>query len=134
VLWHAQTLLREYRGDNHIAALTVEGLSGCEALVTHSFGEEPSLVGGHVSADVLRTTRQRTDADWFGAVASLQERGWLDEVGVATELGRERRRWIEQRTDELSVAPYAAIGEDRCALLRKLGRPWSTAMMAAFAA
>src|SRR5215203_3803041 len=30
VLWHAQTLLREYRGDNHIAALTVEGLTGCE--------------------------------------------------------------------------------------------------------
>ena len=86
-----------------------------------------------LSADVLRTSRQRTDADWFGAVASLQERGWLDEAGVATELGRERRRWIEQRTDELSVGPYAAIGEDRCGVLRKLGRPWSTAMMGAFA-
>jgi len=133
VLWHAQTLLREYRGDNHIAALTVEGLTGCEALVTHSFGEEPSLVGGSVSADVLKNTRQRTDADWAEAVASLQARGWVDENGTATAHGRERRRWIEERTDELSVGPYAAIGEERCDRLRTLGRPWSAAMMGAFA-
>ena len=34
-LWHAITLLREYRGDGHIAALSVHGLSGIEALITH---------------------------------------------------------------------------------------------------
>ena len=34
-LWHAITLLREFRGDGHIAALVDEGLDGCEALVTH---------------------------------------------------------------------------------------------------
>jgi helix-turn-helix protein len=133
VLWHAQTLLREYRGDNHIAALTIEGLNGCEALVTHAFGEEPSLVGGSVSADVLKTSRQRTDHDWATAVASLQARGWIDDAGAPTELGRERRRWIEVRTDELSVGPYAAVGEERCARLRELGRPWSVALMGAFA-
>src|SRR5947209_16725492 len=27
VLWHAQTLLREYRGDGHVAALTTSGLN-----------------------------------------------------------------------------------------------------------
>jgi hypothetical protein len=133
VLWHAQTLLREYRGDNPLAALTIEGLTGCEALVTHAFGEEPSLVGGSVSADVLKSSRQRTDDDWAAAVASLQARGWVDEEGAATDLGRERRRWIEERTDELSLGPYAAIGEERCARLRELGRPWSVAMMGAFA-
>ena len=66
-------------------------------------------------------------------MASLQARGWVDENGRPTELGRERRRWIEERTDELSVGPYAAIGEERCARLRALGRPWSVAMMGAFA-
>jgi len=28
-------LLREYRGDGHIAALVAHGLSGIEALITH---------------------------------------------------------------------------------------------------
>src|SRR5207237_1692783 len=35
VLWHAQTLMREYRGGGHVAALTASGLTGIEALVVH---------------------------------------------------------------------------------------------------
>ena len=74
VLWHAQTLLREFRGDGHIAALTVEGLSGAEALVTHG-------AAGDVPSDTLRLTRQRTDGDWSGALTSLARAG----------MGRRRR-------------------------------------------
>src|SRR2546426_636027 len=45
VLWHALTLLREFRGDGHVAALTVAGLTGCEALVVHgATGEVPASV------------------------------------------------------------------------------------------
>lgn len=35
-LWHAATLLREHRGDGHLAALAIAGLSGVEALVLHN--------------------------------------------------------------------------------------------------
>jgi hypothetical protein len=126
VLWHAQSLLREFRGDGHIAALTVEGLDGCEALVTHA-------AAGDVSADILRATRQRSGDDWLAAEERLRERGWLDPDLAVTELGRERRDWIEARTDELAAAPYDAIGVDGCARLRELCRPISTAMMGAFA-
>jgi hypothetical protein len=125
VLWHAQSLLREYRGDGHIVALTVEGLDGCEALVTHA-------AAGDVSADILRATRQRTGDDWLAAEERLRERGWLDPDLAFTELGRERRDWIEARTDELAAAPYDSIGVDGCARLRELCRPISTAMMGAF--
>jgi hypothetical protein len=125
VLWHAQSLLREYRGDGHVVALTVEGLDGCEALVTHA-------AAGDVSADILRATRQRTGDDWLAAEERLRERGWLDPDLAFTELGRERRDWIESRTDELAAAPYDAIGVDGCARLRELCRPISTAMMGAF--
>ena len=125
VLWHAQSLLREYRGDGHIAALTVEGLDGCEALVTHA-------AAGDVSSDILRATRQRTGDDWLAAEERLRERGWLDPDLAFTELGRERRNWIEARSDELAAAPYDAIGVDGCKRLRELSRPVSTAMMAAF--
>jgi hypothetical protein len=125
VLWHAQSLLREYRGDGHIVALAVEGLDGCEALVTHA-------AAGDVSADILRATRQRSGDDWLAAEERLRERGWLDPDLAFTELGRERRDWIEARTDELAAAPYDAIGVDGCARLRELCRPISKAMMAAF--
>ena len=125
VLWHAQSLLREYRGDGHIAALTVEGLDGCEALVTHA-------AAGDVSSDILRATRQRTGDDWLAAEERLRERGWLDPDLALTDLGRERRDWIEARTDELAAAPYDAIGVEGCERLRQICRPISTAMMAAF--
>ncbi|HUS41477.1 MAG TPA: hypothetical protein VMY16_02310 [Ilumatobacteraceae bacterium] len=125
VLWHAQSLLREFRGDGHIAALTVEGLDGCEALVTHA-------AAGDVSSDILRATRQRTGDDWLAAEERLRERRWLDPDLAFTALGRERRDWIEARTDELAAAPYDAIGDDGCARLRELCRPISKAMMGAF--
>ena len=35
-LWHATTLLREHRGDGHLAALLVAGLDPVEALVSHT--------------------------------------------------------------------------------------------------
>ncbi len=98
VLWHAQSLLREFRGDGHIVALAVEGLDGCEALVTHA-------AAGDVSSDILRATRQRTGDDWLAAEERLRERGWLDPDLAFTELGRERRDWIEARTDELAARP-----------------------------
>jgi hypothetical protein len=125
ILWHAQSLLREYRGDGHIVALAVEDLDGCEALVTHA-------AAGDVSADILKATRQRTGDDWLAAEERLRERGWLDPDLALTDLGRERRDWIETRTDELAAGPYDAIGIDGCARLRELCRPFSKAMMAAF--
>ena len=50
VLWHAQTLLREFRGDIHIGAMTAEGIEGCEALVTHA-------ATGEISRDVAGKSR-----------------------------------------------------------------------------
>ncbi|MGA9276361.1 SCO6745 family protein [Ilumatobacter sp.] len=124
-LWHAQTLLREYRGDGHIAALVGAGLDGCEALVTHG-------ASGDVPAAVLQATRRRSDEDWAAAVESLRSRGWLDADGALTETGREERRSIEETTDRLAHDPYAAIGEEACAELRGLVRPWSAALAGTF--
>lgn len=125
VLWHAQTLLREFRGDGHVIALAAAGLDGCEALVTHA-------TAGDVSADTLRATRQRSGEDWLAAEERLRSIGWLDPDLAFTDLGRERRAAIEALTDELAAAPYDAIGVDGCARLRELVRPTSRAMTAAF--
>ncbi|WP_062990458.1 SCO6745 family protein [Nocardia anaemiae] len=117
VLWQAQTLLREYRGDAHVALLLTEGLDGIEALITHS-------ATGEISPEVLRASRSWSEADWADGVRRLRERGWLvDDSLTLSEHGRERRRAIESRTDELSIYPYEAIGEAGCARLRALGSP-----------
>ena len=121
VLWHAQSILREYRGDGHIAQLVVRGLSGTEALVTHA-------AAGGVPAHLLRSTRGWPREAWDGAVDSLRARGWLEQGDELrfTALGTAQRQALEDGTDALAVAPYAVLGEDRCAELRALTRPWST--------
>jgi hypothetical protein len=126
VLWHAQTLLREHRGDGHVALLLSEGLDGLGALITHA-------ATGGIPAEALRTTRAWSDAEWADGVARVREQGWLaDEPELSlNEAGQHRRQSIENHTDELAVYPYEAIGEEGCARLRGLTRPLSAAVMAA---
>lgn len=124
-LWHAQSILREFRGDGHVALLVAQGLSGPEALVTHA-------ATGEVPAEVLRTTRGWSREAWDAAAEALRDRGWLqkgDELRF-TEWGTAQRRAIEVATDTLAARPYDALGDEGCAELRALTRPWSTVFAA----
>jgi hypothetical protein len=120
-LWHAISVLREYRGDGHIAALTTEGVDGCEALVTHA-------ASGDFPKEVLLATRAWTEQEWAAAVGRLQERGWL-EGEAFTDAGRAHRQRVEDRTDALALAPWQHLGEEGCDRLRQLVRPWSRAIV-----
>jgi hypothetical protein len=128
VLWHAQSLLREYRGDGHIAALVVAGLDPVEALITHG-------ASGQIAATALRMTRAWPDTDWEAGVDRLVARGLAardeDATVSLTDTGRALRQGVEDQTDRLSVKAYQALGEERCDRLRKLARPWSQAIVAA---
>lgn len=118
VLWHAITLLREFRGDGHIAVMTVEGLDGCEALITHA-------AAGDVPAQTLRSSRQWPQDEWDAAVERLRVRGLVGRDGSFTDAGRAMRERIEHTTDVLALTPWEALGEDDCAKLRALVRPYS---------
>ncbi|MCQ9132291.1 SCO6745 family protein [Streptomyces hilarionis] len=123
VLWHAQTLLREFRGDGHLGALMTAGLSGIEALVTHA-------AAGDVGAEVLRDSRGWEPQQWDEAVLSLRGRGWLDDGPrlALSEAGARRRTEIEHTTDRLAALPYLALGPAACAELCSLVRPFSLAV------
>ena len=121
-LWHAITLLREYRGDGHIAALVADGVDGCEALVIHG-------ATGDVPSAVLQRSRAWPDDEWAAARERLQVRGWVDETGALTEEGRRHRQWVEDRTDELALVPWAVLGQDDADRLRSLVRPYSKAIV-----
>lgn len=118
-LFHAITLLREYRGDGHIAALVVEGISGLEAAVMHV------AQGDAWTREPLRKTRGYSEDEWVAACDRLRERGWLDDDEGFTDEGRAVRQRIEDRTDELALPPWEHLGEDGCARLRELVRPLS---------
>jgi hypothetical protein len=123
VLWHAQSILREFRGDGHVAALVAEGISGVEALILHTATGEAPVAG-------MRASRPWTDEQWDAAVDGLRSRGLLGADGL-TEAGRAHRQWVEDRTDASAVVAYEPLGEDGCARLRSLARPLSQAVMAA---
>ncbi|MFJ7250834.1 hypothetical protein ACIQWA_40205 [Kitasatospora sp. NPDC098652] len=90
-LWHAATVLREHRGDGHVAALVAAGLDGCEAPVLH-------CATGAARA-VLQPLRGWTDEEWQAAATRLVGRGWLTAAGELTELARIRHRELEAATD-----------------------------------
>jgi hypothetical protein len=123
VLWHAQTLLREFRGDAHVAALLLYGVGPVEALVTHgATGEAPTAV--------LQTTRSWPAEAWQGAEESLRSRGLLAGDRSLTEEGTRLREAIEHRTDVASLLAYEPLGDDGCERLRALCRPFSRAVVA----
>jgi hypothetical protein len=117
-LWHAQTLLREFRGDGHVAMLVSEGLSGLDALILHA-------ATGEVPRAALQLTRSWSDGEWDAAVAALHARGVVHADGSFTDDGRRLRDGIEAATDRLAAAPYTALGDDGCTELRTLARPFS---------
>jgi hypothetical protein len=126
-LWHAQTLLREYRGDGHIALLVDHGIDGIEALVLHE-------ATGDLPVSLLRRTRGWTDGEWSDAATRLRDRGWLRPAGSAEHLalseeGAGVRAAIEEATDRLAVHPYEALGEEGCDALRGLVRPMSRSVV-----
>jgi len=120
-LWHAVTLLREFRFGGHCAALMTEGIDACEALVTHA-------ATGEVPARALQTSRAWPDGEWAAAGQRLRERGWLTPDNTLTEEGQARRAAAEQRTDQLALPPWEHLGEAACKRLRELVRPLSKAI------
>ena len=126
-LWHAQSLLREFRGDGHITQLVRHELDGVEALVLHE-------ATGELPAGLLRQTRGWSDDEWVAAAARLRARGWLQasdagDPPILSDEGLAVRRDIEEATDRLSVYAYEAIGEEGCDTLRTLARPFSRAVV-----
>jgi hypothetical protein len=124
VLWHAATLLREHRGDGHVALLTALGLSGRESNVLQT-------AAGNVGREMIERARDYDEAEWSAVVAALAERGLLTRDGRLTEAGTARRQELEDRTDELALAGYAALDDAQLGRLIELLTPLAAAVVRA---
>ncbi len=119
-LWHSLSLLREFRGDGHIAALVAAENDGCDAIVMHvASGELPKA---------FAATRAWSDTEWAASQEKLRTRGWLGADNDITDAGRESRQWVEDRTDQLALRCWERLGDDRAQRLRTLVRPLSKAI------
>jgi len=101
-LWHAATVLREHRGDGHVAALVAAGIDGCEALVLRA--------GMDLSREMLQPIRGWADGDWEQAAARLAGRGWLGADGRVTAAGAAAHQAVEDATDLAAARPWARLG------------------------
>ncbi|MFF5719096.1 hypothetical protein [Streptomyces buecherae] len=123
-LWHASTLLREHRGDGHVAALVAAGLDGCEVLVLRA--------GADLPRSELQPYRGWTDEEWAAAAERLSGRGLLTAAGATTERGRQVLREIEQATNRAAQRPWRDPGdadpERLIPLLTPLARACATAL------
>ncbi|MFC7550902.1 hypothetical protein [Plantactinospora sp. GCM10030261] len=119
VLWQAATVLREHRGDGHVAALLVHGLDGLESLVWRA------AVDG--DRTVLQRARGWTDEEWAAGQERLVDRGWLTPDGRPTPVAIAARDDIERCTDALAEAPWRRLGTERTERLAGLLGPIAVA-------
>ena len=121
-LWLGTSLLREYRGDGHIAALTAAELSGIEAHITFI------ATGRSFTPATGQGSRGWTDAQWAGGIDGLRRRGLLaDGPELAlTPAGAQVRDDVETETNRLAMAPWRQLGEEGTETLRRLvtGLSW----------
>ena len=122
-LWHAATLLREHRGDGHVAALTAAGIRGREANVLQS-------AAGVVPRDVFAVARHYDDAEWDSVSARLVGRGLLDCDGKLTPQGKAMRADVEDRTDALALSAYNALDDEQLQQLIDTLAPLTRAVIA----
>lgn len=122
-LWQLVTVIREYRGDAHVAALTSAPVGPVEALVLHA-------ATGVVDRARLQELRAWSDAAWDGAVAALAERGWVDSDGAFTPEGGTARESIEVQTDHATQPMLDVVGDETVHRLCDLLVPLRDALIA----
>lgn len=108
-LWVSATLLREFRGDGHIAALVSQGFSGLEASVLDC------ATGRAWRPSAARRSRGWSEDDWRAVASDLVERGLLSDEsdsGELTEAGAALKESFEVATDASVASAWSRIDDD----------------------
>src|SRR3954471_3237615 len=122
-LFHAASLLREHRGDGHIAALMSEGVGGLEAHVLLALDMDmPAENFGRIHH--LPPAQLATVIDGMRDRDLIRDDGWLSESGRAT------KQRVEARTDELAAKPYESLEPDELTELETILEPLAGLLLA----
>jgi hypothetical protein len=123
-LFHAASLVREHRGDGHIAALMIEGVGRLEAHVflaldmgmpAEKFGRIHHLPATQIAA----------------VIAGMRDRGLIGADGWLSEQGRAVKERFEALTDDLAAKPYECLEPDELNELMSLLEPLAALLLTA---
>ena len=116
LLWHCCTVLREHRGDGHLSAVAIAGLTWPQPhLLRAALGDLDARQQDH---------RGWSDGEWDGARQQLADRGLL-----GTAAGRDVVERVEAATDELAAPACAGVDPERLvAVLAPLAARAATAL------
>jgi hypothetical protein len=123
-LWHAVTLLREHRGDGHVAVLATLGVSGRESNVLHA-------AAGRVPQEMIMRSRDYDEQKWDHYRELLARRGLLDGDGALTDAGRDLKKRIEDATDRLALSALDALDDEEVERLFQALTPITRKVVAA---
>jgi hypothetical protein len=123
-LFHAASLLREHRGDGHIAALMTEGVGGLEAHVLFALDMD-------IPADKFGRIHHLPQAQLAAVIDGMRDRGLIGEDGWLSKQGLEVKQRVEALTDDLAAAPYETLELDELDELMATLEQLATLLLAA---
>jgi hypothetical protein len=123
-LFHAASLLREYRGDGHIAALMSEDIGGVEAHVLYALGND-------IPAEQFGRVHHLPAAQLGAVIDGMRARGLVAGDGWLTDEGRAVHERVESLTDDLAAKPYESLAGDELDELVAALEPLAALLLAA---
>lgn len=121
-LWHATTLLREQRGDAHVAVLAAAGISGRESNVLHAAAATCRATTSPAPAITTRHPGAGTNSASPSAACST--------ATALTAAGRQCKDHIEATTDALALSALNALTDDEVETLFEALTPITRAVIA----
>ena len=123
-LFHAASLLREHRGDGHIAALMTEGVGGLEAHVLLALDMD-------MPAEKFGRIHHLPAAQLAAVIGGMRDRGLIGDDGWLSEPGRAVKQRVEALTDDLAAKPYEILKPEELDELVASLEPLATLLLAA---
>ncbi|AYJ50582.1 SCO6745 family protein [Rhodococcus sp. P1Y] len=129
-LWHSIAVIREWRGDGHLAALVDAQLDPTEAVVFHEAIHPDPKSRRVLGKRITQITRGWSDEEWDAAADRLIARGLVerqDKGEALTEHGVDLDAHIEARTDALAASIWRDVPDAEDIVLSV--RPYSKAII-----
>jgi hypothetical protein len=123
-LFHAAAMLREHRGDGHIAALMVEGVGRLEAHVLFALAMD-------MPAEKFGRIHHLPHAQIDAVKDGMRKRGLIGDDGWLSEQGHVVNQRVESLTDHLASKPYEILEPNDIKELTDALEPLATLLLAA---
>ena len=123
-LFHAASMLREHRGDGHIAALMIERVGGLESHVLLALD-----MG--MPAENFGRIHHLPAAQLTAVIDGMRDRGLVGDNGWLSDEGRAVKQRVEALTDGLAATPYESLEPGALEELMATLEPLATRLLAA---